>query len=466
MSYTPEQLIRIAAKYTELAEDIIGANGIEVKAAEKKEKKKLDPKAKVRNRGTVCVPAESAKDKKDHFPINDEGQARNALARVHQYSSVPAWYSGSLKGLQDAVSRKVHSKYPSIGKADKKSKKSSIEISNLLIAKYSQVAPSAHIRGWDPAAKETSTNEKPSINHVEGNTETKSQNADSADADDKKTSKPSKSSKPSKTSTKSSVKSPTSTEVKSPTSTSTEVRSPTSTSTEAYTADNFTATVTGGAGEGDTTVNIVPTTPSKSKSNTTNKNSSSLESYIEKFAEEYVYKIAQRQPISQVRNEGTPNEQDMMPDAQETGVAPKPPQVGVPDAVDQGKFPYISDAFQRQLLQAGKITRQQYDAAKASHAPKANWTPISPDVQTKLRDMGYKGRNGQPIESDGKLGQETRHALNVFKMKNGNPRMSDAEAINILNLGQTNVIKQYPMTNTPGTQPKAQTHQAGENVDP
>ena len=88
-----------------------------------KEKQKLDPKAKVRNRGTVCVPASSAKDKKDHFPINNEAQARNALARVHQYSSVPEWYSGSLKGLQALVSRKVHSKYPSIGKDKKSSKK-------------------------------------------------------------------------------------------------------------------------------------------------------------------------------------------------------------------------------------------------------------------------------------------------------------------------------------------------------
>lgn len=95
-------------------------------AKKKKSKKKLDPKAKVRNRGTVCVPASSAKDKKDHFPINNIDQARNALARVHQYSSVPSWYKGSLKGLQALVSRKVHAKYPSIGKSDKKkSKKSS-----------------------------------------------------------------------------------------------------------------------------------------------------------------------------------------------------------------------------------------------------------------------------------------------------------------------------------------------------
>lgn len=116
MSYTVEQLLTLATQFDELAAESL------VKTAAKKEKKKLDPKAKVRNRGTVCVPAESAKDKKDHFPINDEDQARNALARVHQYSSVPSWYKGSLKGLQALVSRKVHSKYPSIGK-DKKSSK-------------------------------------------------------------------------------------------------------------------------------------------------------------------------------------------------------------------------------------------------------------------------------------------------------------------------------------------------------
>ena len=46
----------------------------------------------------------------------------------------------------------------------------------------------------------------------------------------------------------------TSTDAHSPTSTSTEVRSPTSTSTEAHTSGNV--TVTGGAGAGNTTVNI------------------------------------------------------------------------------------------------------------------------------------------------------------------------------------------------------------------
>src|SRR5476649_619815 len=48
----------------------------------------------------------------------------------------------------------------------------------------------------------------------------------------------------------------TSTDVRSPTSTSTEVRSPTNTSTQAQTSDNV--TVTGGAGAGNTSVNIYP----------------------------------------------------------------------------------------------------------------------------------------------------------------------------------------------------------------
>jgi len=88
----------------------------------KKKEKKLDPKAKVRNRGDVVVPAERAKDKKDHFPVNNKGQAANAISRVNQYSKAPDWYKGSLQSLIDAVYRKVHSKYPSI-KIDKKKKK-------------------------------------------------------------------------------------------------------------------------------------------------------------------------------------------------------------------------------------------------------------------------------------------------------------------------------------------------------
>jgi hypothetical protein len=134
MSRDANKLLKITCNYEK-----IGITSLIIEA-KKKEKKKLDPKAKVRNRGTVCVPASSAKDKKDHFPINDEGQARNALARVHQYSSVPSWYGGSLKSLQSLVSGKVHSKYPSIGKSDKK-KNSSLDVSEELLNKYAQTTP-------------------------------------------------------------------------------------------------------------------------------------------------------------------------------------------------------------------------------------------------------------------------------------------------------------------------------------
>ena len=90
-------------------------------AADKKSQK-LDPKAKVRSRGKVVFPAESPKikDKKDHFPINDADQARNALARVGQYDKVPPWYKGTLTELKNAVQRAVHKHYKGIEIGDKK----------------------------------------------------------------------------------------------------------------------------------------------------------------------------------------------------------------------------------------------------------------------------------------------------------------------------------------------------------
>jgi hypothetical protein len=78
--------------------------------------KMLDPQAKVRNRGDVVFPANSkkVKDNKDHFPINDADQARNALSRVAQFDSVPPWYSGTLEELQAAVRNAVSRKFKGI----------------------------------------------------------------------------------------------------------------------------------------------------------------------------------------------------------------------------------------------------------------------------------------------------------------------------------------------------------------
>jgi len=82
----------------------------------KNKEKKLDPKAKVRNRPSPVFPAEhpKVKDNKDHFPLGSENQARNALSRANQYKSAPELWSGSLQELLNAVARKVKSKYKDI----------------------------------------------------------------------------------------------------------------------------------------------------------------------------------------------------------------------------------------------------------------------------------------------------------------------------------------------------------------
>ncbi len=78
--------------------------------------KKADPHAKVRNRGKVIFPSTNAKvkDNKDHFPINDANQARNALSRVAQFDTIPKWWVGSLRQLQAAVRNAVKLNFRSI----------------------------------------------------------------------------------------------------------------------------------------------------------------------------------------------------------------------------------------------------------------------------------------------------------------------------------------------------------------
>ncbi len=83
--------------------------------------KKKNPEAAVRNRGDVVFPSGSSKvtDDKDHFPINTASQARNALARVNQYDSVPNWFDGSLEELVKHVQNKVKRTYPEIKVTEK-----------------------------------------------------------------------------------------------------------------------------------------------------------------------------------------------------------------------------------------------------------------------------------------------------------------------------------------------------------
>jgi hypothetical protein len=78
---------------------------------------------KSKERGSFIFPSTHSKVKSgDHFPIDTEGRARNALARANQYSKAPKWWSGSLQELVSAVARAVHSKYKNI-EVSKKSKK-------------------------------------------------------------------------------------------------------------------------------------------------------------------------------------------------------------------------------------------------------------------------------------------------------------------------------------------------------
>lgn len=79
-------------------------------------KSSKNSESKEKNRGKCIFPAEHAKvkDKKDHFPMNDSNQARNALARANQYSSPPPWWRGTLKELVSTVAKAVHKEYPSI----------------------------------------------------------------------------------------------------------------------------------------------------------------------------------------------------------------------------------------------------------------------------------------------------------------------------------------------------------------
>lgn len=58
----------------------------------------------------------------DHFPINTENRARNALAQVNKFDKAPDWWKGSVKELVNTVTKAVKKKYPDIevSKAAKK----------------------------------------------------------------------------------------------------------------------------------------------------------------------------------------------------------------------------------------------------------------------------------------------------------------------------------------------------------
>lgn len=61
--------------------------------------------------GVECV---NVIDGKDHFPINNENQARSAVNRVLIIRSTPDWFQGTVADLRNAVKAAVAEKYPSL----------------------------------------------------------------------------------------------------------------------------------------------------------------------------------------------------------------------------------------------------------------------------------------------------------------------------------------------------------------
>lgn len=73
-------------------------------------------KVKARNRQSPVFDSThpKVKDNKDHFPLGNISQARNALARANQFTKKPDWWKGTLQELVNAVARAVKKKYPAI----------------------------------------------------------------------------------------------------------------------------------------------------------------------------------------------------------------------------------------------------------------------------------------------------------------------------------------------------------------
>jgi hypothetical protein len=115
--HTTDQLLTMASTFEELSSEAL------IASAKAKDKRKLDPRAGVRTRGKVVFPAESSnvKDKKDHYPINDADQARNAWARANQTGGkAPKWYRGDYGSFLNTIKRKIKSEFPGIKFSDKK----------------------------------------------------------------------------------------------------------------------------------------------------------------------------------------------------------------------------------------------------------------------------------------------------------------------------------------------------------
>ena len=65
--------------------------------------------------GTVAGKTSSlVNDRRDHFPITNEGEAHSAIKRIMSLRIVPDWFMGSLSDLQKLVHASVTEKYPKL----------------------------------------------------------------------------------------------------------------------------------------------------------------------------------------------------------------------------------------------------------------------------------------------------------------------------------------------------------------
>lgn len=126
--YTGADLVSLALGYEDYDHEVTedeaeGFDEIRETAAKSSNGVILAFAKKEKERGSFIFPSTHPKVKSgDHFPINTEGRARNALARANQFSKAPSWWKGSLQELVSAVARAVKSKYKGID-VSKKSKK-------------------------------------------------------------------------------------------------------------------------------------------------------------------------------------------------------------------------------------------------------------------------------------------------------------------------------------------------------
>lgn len=115
----------LADKVDEVMTALAGKKGVNPFA---KGKKGVNPFAKGKDKkgADAVFPADHAKvtDKKEHFPLGTEAQAKKALDQSAKLKEVPSWFKGTLKELVSAVTKAVKKAFPDLDTSDKAKKPS------------------------------------------------------------------------------------------------------------------------------------------------------------------------------------------------------------------------------------------------------------------------------------------------------------------------------------------------------